>query len=147
MRPDPGLSGTKTVEPKPPETQTTESPPPPADTPSPTGLAHAWHAFLWSMSGLRTAWREAAFRQEVALIVVLAPAGLWFGENGVERALLVGSLFLVLVVELLNSGVEAVVDRVGPERHPLSKAAKDLGSAAVFVSLCATGVVWLLVLL
>lgn len=135
------------MEPTPPETQTTESPPPPADAPTPTGLAHLWHAFLWSMSGLRAAWRESAFRQEIALLVVMAPAGLWLGENGVERALLVGSLLIVLVVELLNSAVEAVVDRVGPERHPLSKAAKDLGSAAVFLSLCTTGVVWLLVLL
>ena len=112
-----------------------------------TGLAHFISAFHWSMAGLRVALGEAAFRQELALFVVLAPLACWLGETGVERALMVGSLLLVLVTELLNSAVECVVDRVGAELHPLSKSAKDLGSAAVFVALVTVPVVWGLVLL
>jgi diacylglycerol kinase (ATP) len=101
----------------------------------------------YSLAGLRTAWRgEAAFRLEVGLCVVLLPLGLWLGGNGVERALLAGSLFLVLIAELVNSAVEAVVDRFGAARHPLSGNAKDLGSAAVGVALCAAALTWLLVL-
>jgi diacylglycerol kinase (ATP) len=99
------------------------------------------------MSGLRAALRnEAAFRQEAALCVVLTPIALWLGGSGVERALMVGSLALVLVTELLNSAVEAVVDRIGPEHHELSGRAKDIGSAAVFFSLANVVAVWLLVL-
>ena len=88
---------------------------------------------------------EAAFRQELALFVVMIPVAFWLGENAVERALLAGSCLLVLVVELLNSSVEAVVDRVGSERHELAGRAKDLASAAVFVSLCLMLVCWVLV--
>lgn len=102
---------------------------------------------FYSFRGFAAAFRnEAAFRQELGLAVVLAPIGIWLGTTGVERALLVGSLLLVLMVELLNSGIEAVVDRVGLERHELSGMAKDIGSAAVFVSLMNVLVVWGLVL-
>lgn len=102
----------------------------------------------YSIEGLLAAWRsEAAFRQEVILCVFLVPLGIWLGETGVERALLIGALLLVLIVELINSGLEAVVDRIGSEIHPLSKVAKDVGSAAVFVSLLNVVVVWLCILL
>ena len=112
------------------------------------GLMRIWRAFGWSMSGLQAAWQnEAAFRQEAALCVALAPLALWLGDSGLERALLVGSLALVLVTELLNSAVEAVVDRIGPEHHQLSGRAKDIGSAAVFISLANVIAVWLLVLI
>lgn len=112
------------------------------------GLMRVWRALGWSMSGLRAALRnEAAFRQEAALCAVLAPLALWLGGTGVERALLVGSLALVLVAELLNSAVEAVVDRIGTEHHELSGRAKDIGSAAVFISLVNVLATWLLVLL
>lgn len=111
------------------------------------GLMRIWRAFGWSMSGLRAALEnEAAFRQEAALCLVLTPLALWLGGTGVERALMVGSLALVLVAELLNSAVEAVVDRIGLEHHQLSGRAKDIGSAAVFISLANVVAVWLLVL-
>ncbi|MCW8918438.1 MAG: diacylglycerol kinase [Gammaproteobacteria bacterium] len=99
------------------------------------------------MKGLRAAFvHEAAFRQELLLCVVMTPLALWLGSSGIERALLVGSLFLVLVVELLNSAIEAIVDRVGSEMHELSGRAKDIGSAAVLLSLANVFVVWALVL-
>ena len=92
---------------------------------------------------MRDAWRhEAAFRQELLLVAVLLPLGLYLGDNGIERALLVGSLLLILIVELVNSAVEAVVDRVSSEHHDLSKRAKDLGSAAVMLALVNAAVVW-----
>jgi len=101
-----------------------------------------------SLAGLRSAAAgEAAFRQELVLAALLTPLALWLGDNGVERALMVGVLLIVLIVELVNSAIEAVVDRVGDEPHELSGRAKDLGSAAVFVSLIAVPVVWGLVLL
>lgn len=104
-------------------------------------------AFGYSLAGIRAAIRhEAAFRLELVLFVVLAPVGLWLGNGPVERTLLIGSLLLVLIVELLNSAVEATVDRISPARHPLSGRAKDLGSAAVFVSLLNAGVTWFLIL-
>jgi diacylglycerol kinase (ATP) len=106
------------------------------------------NAFWYSLSGLRLAWRdEAAFRQEVALAIVLLPLGAWLAENGVELALLWLSVLLVLVAELLNSAVEAAIDRIGEEIHPLSKKAKDVGSAAVLVALVACALVWGAVLL
>lgn len=112
-----------------------------------TGLTRIIKAARYSMLGLRAAFvNEAAFRQELALFVVMAPLGYWLGSTGVERALLIGSLFLVLIVELLNSAVEAVVDRTGVEHHDLSGRAKDIGSAAVFVALLNGVVVWGLVL-
>ena len=98
------------------------------------------------MRGLRSAWRrEAAFRQECVLAAVLAPAAFVVGETLVQSALLIATLVLVLVVELLNSALEAVVDRIGRERHPLAGQAKDMGSAAVFVSLLLVVVTWVLV--
>lgn len=111
--------------------------------PGKTGIRRIVNATSFSLAGLRAAWQqEAAFRQEVMLAVVLIPTGVWLGRTAVERALLIGSCLLVLVVELLNSGIEAIVDRVGLEPHRLSGQAKDLGSAAVFVSLALVLVVW-----
>ncbi|MDA1097913.1 MAG: diacylglycerol kinase [Proteobacteria bacterium] len=111
-------------------------------------MLRLYHAARYSLMGLASAWRtEAAFRQEVVLFMVLAPLGCWLGESGIERALLVGPLLLVLIVELLNSGLEAAIDRIGPEIHPLSKQAKDVASAAVFVSLITAAAIWALVLI
>ena len=110
-------------------------------------LRRVWRAAGYSVSGLKAALvNEAAFRQEMALFVLLAPLGLWLGRDGVERSLLVGSLVLVLVVELLNSAVEAAVNRIGNEPHELSGRAKDIASAAVFLSLLLVALVWVLVL-
>lgn len=112
-----------------------------------TGVRRLWNAFFYSANGLAAAWRhEAAFRQEVLLAVVTVPLGFWLGTDGVERALLVGSIFLILIVELLNSAVEAVVDRVSIENHELSKRAKDIGSAAVLVTLANALTVWVCLL-
>jgi diacylglycerol kinase (ATP) len=111
--------------------------------PGNTGLRRIVNATFFSFAGLKTAWQnEAAFRQEGVLCVLLIPAGLWLGQNAVERALLLGSCLLVLIVELLNTAVEFVVDRVGTDHHRLSGQAKDLGSAAVFMSLVLVLVVW-----
>ena len=105
-------------------------------------------ATRYSLTGLRSAIRgEAAFRQELILALVLTPVAIWLGENGVERALMIAALLVVLIVELVNSAIEAVVDRVGTEFHDLSGRAKDLGSAAVFISLLSVPIVWGLVLL
>ena len=113
-----------------------------------TGVQRVINATRYSLEGLAAAARhEDAFRQELILAAVLVPLGLWLGNDGVERALLVGSVLMVLVVELLNSAVEAAVDRVSLEDHQLAKRAKDIGSAAVMMSLVTAGVVWLLVLL
>ena len=113
-----------------------------------TGLQRLVNATRYSFDGLAAAARhEDAFRQELILVAVLAPLGLWLGEDGVERALLVGSLLVILVVELLNSAVEATVDRISFEDHRLAKRAKDIGSAAVMLSLLNAALVWLLVLL
>jgi diacylglycerol kinase (ATP) len=112
-----------------------------------TGLRRLINAAGYSFSGLAAAARhEDAFRQELMLAAVLAPLGLWLGQTGVERALLVGSVLLVLIVELLNSAVEAAVDRVSLDDHNLAKRAKDIGSAAVMLSLANVGLIWLLVL-
>ena len=110
------------------------------------GLSRLWHAAGYSLQGLQAAWGEAAFRQEALLAVVLVPLGLMLGRTWPEGALLVGSVFAVLIVELLNTGVESVVDRVGPEWHDLSKRAKDLGSAAVLLSLLYAAGLWLTVI-
>ena len=113
-----------------------------------TGLRRLINAAGYSIEGLAAAARhEDAFRQELALAAVLVPLGLWLGKTGVERALLVASVLLVLVVELLNSAVEATVDRVSLDNHRLAKRAKDIGSAAVMLSLANVAAVWLLVLL
>jgi diacylglycerol kinase (ATP) len=112
-----------------------------------TGLRRVINAAGYSLEGLAAAARhEDAFRQELMLAAVLIPLGLWLGANGLERALLVGSVLLVLIVELLNSAVEATVDRVSLDDHNLAKRAKDIGSAAVMLSLASLAVVWLLVL-
>lgn len=112
-----------------------------------TGLQRLIDATRYSFAGLAEAARhEAAFRQELLLAAVLVPLGLFLGKTGVERALLVGSVLLVLVVELLNSAIEATVDRISLDEHRLAKRAKDIGSAAVMLSLVMLGVVWLLVL-
>jgi len=116
--------------------------------PGATGLTRLVRAFGYSMRGLAAAFRhEAAFRQELAATLVLVPLALWLGENGVERALLAGSWLLVPVVELLNSGLEAIVDRASPEHHELAGRAKDMGSAAVLLAIGLAGLVWALVLL
>lgn len=113
-----------------------------------TGLQRILNATRYSLEGFAAAARhEDAFRQELVLAAILVPLGLWLGNGGVERALLVGSVLLVLVVELLNSAVEATVDRVSLEDHLLAKRAKDLGSAAVMMSLVTVAAVWLLILL
>lgn len=112
------------------------------------GLRRLIDALRYSLAGFRACFRhEEAFRQEVLALALLLPAGLWLGESGVERALLTGSLLLVPLTELLNSAVEAVVDRFGGEIHELSGRAKDMGSAAVLLSILLAAVVWGLVLL
>ncbi|WP_242104670.1 MULTISPECIES: diacylglycerol kinase [unclassified Lysobacter] len=104
-------------------------------------------ATIWSLQGLRAAWlHESSFRLEVYLLIVLAPLALWLGQTGVERALLLGSCLLVLGIELLNSAIEAVIERYGPEFHELAGRAKDMGSAAVFVVMLNVLVVWGLIL-
>ena len=114
--------------------------------PGNTGVRRIINAAFFSFAGFRAAWRdEAAFRQELMLCVVLVPVAFWLGRTAVERSLLVGSCLLVLIVELLNTGIENVVDRVGQEHHRLSGQAKDLGSAAVFTSLMLTLVTWCLI--
>lgn len=105
-------------------------------------------ATLWSLQGLRAAWlHESSFRLEVYLFVIFAPLGWWLGGNGVERALLVGSLLLVLSIELLNSAIEAVIERFGDEHHEIAGRAKDMGSAAVFVLMLNVLLVWGAILL
>jgi len=112
------------------------------------GLARLLQAFGNTWKGLAGCWREEeAFRQECLLAIVAIPAGFWFGSNGVERAVLIGPMLLILIVELLNSAVETAIDRIGTERHALSGLAKDLGSAAVFASFVLLGSTWALVLL
>jgi len=113
------------------------------DRPKLSGLRRLLLAFVNSWKGFKGAFRaEAAFRQEVALAVVLLPLGAWLGKTAVEKALLVSSVLLVLIVELLNTGIETVVDRIGLERHELSGLAKDVGSTAVLLSFAVLGVIW-----
>ena len=108
-----------------------------------TGLNRLWHAAGYSLEGLRAGWNEKAFRQEAIAAMVMLPASLWLGKNWVETALLAGSVVLVMIVELLNTGIETAIDRIGPEWHDLSKRAKDMGSAAVLLSLLLTAGIWL----
>ncbi|SEL58045.1 diacylglycerol kinase [Halomonas daqiaonensis] len=111
--------------------------------PGHTGWQHLVHSTRYSLRGLSAAFRnEAAFRQELGLCVVLLPLAWWIGQGPVEWILLVGSCLLVLIVELLNSAIENVVDRIGSERHELSGRAKDIGSAAVMLSMCFAGLTW-----
>ena len=107
------------------------------------GVIRLWRATGYSIEGLKAAWRnEAAFRQECFAMVVLLPAAFFLGSDALERALLIFSFLLILVVELINSALESAIDRIGPERHELSGRAKNLGSAAVMLSLIAAAVVW-----
>ena len=118
------------------------------DRPKPRGLTRVVRAAGASWRGLVGAFRdEAAFRQELALAVIVIPLGCWLGRSGIERAMLVAPMLLVLIIELVNSAIEATVDRIGLERHALAGLAKDIGSAAVFMSFVLLGAVWLLVLL
>ncbi len=112
----------------------------------PGGIRRIVRATSFSASGLRYAWAtEAAFRQECVLACFLIPAAFWVSPSAVERALMIGVCLLVLIVELVNSAIEATIDRIGTDRHDLSGRAKDLGSAAVFVSLVLAVTVWLMV--
>ena len=113
-----------------------------------TGLRRILNAFHYSLDGLAAAYRhEDAFRQETWLTVVAIPLALWLGDSALERALMIGCILLVLIVELVNSAIEATVDRVSLERHQLAKRAKDIGSAAVLIALINAAVVWGLILL
>jgi diacylglycerol kinase (ATP) len=117
------------------------------DEPKNNGLARVARACVYSYQGFRHTWREeAAFRQETALACLLVPSGLYLGDSGMERALLVAPMLLILVIELLNSAVEAVVDRIGTDPHHLAGRAKDMGSAAVMLSFALLGTVWFLIL-
>lgn len=100
------------------------------------------HAFGYSLAGLRAGWGETAFRQEAIASMVMLPLAFWLGRDWVEVALLAGSVVMVMVVELLNTGVESAIDRIGPEWHDLSKRAKDMGSAAVLLSLLTCAGIW-----
>ena len=106
------------------------------------GLSRVLHATGYSIAGLRAGWGEAAFRQEAILAVVMLPAAFWLGNSWLERAVLAGTVVLVLIVELLNTGIETAIDRIGPEWHALSKRAKDMGSAAVLLSLLLCAGTW-----
>jgi diacylglycerol kinase (ATP) len=123
--------------------------PPPTDALSPaelqkmrSGLSRIAHAAAFSIAGLRAGWDQTAFRQETLAAAVLLPLSFWLGRGWIETALLAGSVLMVLAVELLNSAIETVVDRIGPEWHELSKRAKDMGSAAVLLSLLLCSGIW-----
>lgn len=107
-----------------------------------TGLNRVLHAFGYSISGLRAAWHEKAFRQEALAAVAMIPASFYVGQSWLEVATLAGSVVLVMVVELLNTGIESAIDRIGPEWHELAKRAKDMGSAAVLLSLLLCSGIW-----
>ncbi|WP_256645445.1 diacylglycerol kinase [Thermomonas paludicola] len=114
----------------------------------PRGPAGVLRAAKWSMLGLRAAWlHESSFRLEVCMFLVLGPLGWYMGGSGVERVLLIGSCLLVMAMELMNSSMEAVIERYGAEHHPLAGRAKDMGSAAVFVLMMNVVLVWALLLL
>lgn len=109
-------------------------------------LGHIGKAFIWSAAGVKAAWKnELAFRVEAIIIIIMVPVGLWLGRTAAERALLIASCLLIVITELLNSAVEAVVDRIGTEHHELSGRAKDMGSAAAFFSMLTAGIVWALI--
>lgn len=107
-----------------------------------TGLNRMWYAMGYSIEGLRAGWRDPAFRQEALAALVLLPLSIGLGRNWTETALLAGSVIIVLIVELLNTGIETAIDRIGSEWHDLSKRAKDMGSAAVLLSLLLCGGIW-----
>lgn len=106
------------------------------------GLSRIWHATGISLAGLRAGWNETAFRQEALASMVLIPLAFWLGRHWMETVLLAGTVMLVMIVELLNTAIEAAIDRIGPEWHALSKRAKDTGSAAVLLSLLLCGGTW-----
>ena len=108
------------------------------------GLNRVWHALGYSVAGLRAGWHETAFRQEAVASVILLPTAFWLGQNWVESVLLAGTVILVMIVELLNTGIETAIDRIGPEWHDLSKRAKDMGSAAVLLSILLCAGTWVL---
>lgn len=108
-----------------------------------TGLTRMAHALRYSLAGLRAGWGETAFRQEALAALVMIPAAFWLGRTWVETSLLAASVVLVMVVELLNTGIETAIDRIGPEWHDLSKRAKDMGSAAVLLSLLLCAGIWI----
>ena len=107
-----------------------------------TGLRRLWHATGYSLAGLRAGWHEKAFRQEAIAALFMVPLAFWLGQNWVEVALLAGSVLLVMIVELLNTGIEAAIDRISLEWHPLAKRAKDMGSAAVLLALLVCLGIW-----
>lgn len=107
------------------------------------GLQRLLYAFGYTFAGLKAAWiSEEAFRQEIVLLLFVIPLGIWLGESGIQRAVLIGFYLNVPLAELLNSSIETIVDRIGEEHHALSGKAKDLGSAAVFVSICTAVITW-----
>lgn len=110
------------------------------------GLNRVWYAFGYSLAGLRAGWHETAFRQEALASIVLIPAAFWLGRSWIETVLLAGTVVLILIVELLNTGIETAIDRIGPEWHDLSKRAKDMGSAAVLLSLLLCAGTWAMAL-
>ena len=115
--------------------------------PGETGLKRVISACVYSWRGLKACWQhEAAFRQEIGVFIFLVPLGVYVGETAAEKAILAGVCFLVLIVELLNSGIEAIVDKTTPERNELAGRAKDLGSAAVFIGNILVGLTWLIIL-
>lgn len=108
------------------------------------GFNRVWHAAGYSLAGLRSGWHETAFRQEAIAAFVLIPAAFWLGRSWIETVLLVGTVTLVMIVELLNTGIECAIDRFGNDWHELSKRAKDMGSAAVLLSLLLCSLTWLM---
>ena len=112
-----------------------------------TGINRIIHAGGYSIEGMKAGWGETAFRQEATAAIFLVPLAFWVGETWVETALLAGTVLIVMIVELLNTGIETAIDRIGPEWHALSKRAKDMGSAAVLLSLLLCGGVWVAALL
>jgi len=109
-------------------------------------IGHIKNAFIYTFAGLKAAWKnELAFRGEVVVVTIMLPLGIWLGRSAVERALLIASILLIILTELVNSALEAVVDRIGPERHELSKRAKDMGSAAAFISMVTAALVWIII--
>lgn len=124
--------------------------PPPIEIASPaqqqkqrSGLSRIWHAFLFSLAGLRAGWDETAFRQEAIAAIVLIPLAFWVGRTWVQVSLLAGSILLLMIIELLNTAVETAIDRIGPEWNALSKRAKDMGSAAVLLAALLAGGMWI----
>jgi diacylglycerol kinase (ATP) len=110
------------------------------------GIKRVINAFRSTLSGFKAAWtHEEAFRQEIIMVVLIVPLGIWMGNTGTQKAMLIGIYFIIPLVELLNTAIEVVVDRIGEEHNVLSGMAKDLGSAAVFLSICTALIVWIII--